>query len=98
MFGKKEFLKRRKIRKKLEGTNIGAWFIVSYEKRCNYLCRCVCGKEKLVSTRSLNSGDSRSCGCQAVKFRAETAKAEKEPTTKPKTILRKAEKTEPDYA
>lgn len=87
-----------KIRRKLEGSYVGAWFVVSYEKRCNYLCRCICGKEKLVSTRSLHVGDSKSCGCQSSKFRAETAKAEKEPTAKPKTILRKAEKIEPDYA
>ncbi|MBY6105005.1 hypothetical protein KUW19_00750 [Ferrimonas balearica] len=29
-----------------------------------YLCRCVCGTEKVVSARLMRSGGSKSCGCR----------------------------------
>lgn len=33
-----------------------------------WVCICDCGKQKLVSTNSLNSGSVKSCGCQKNKF------------------------------
>jgi len=33
-----------------------------------YLCRCVCGKEKLVQGGSLRNGRSKSCGCSRYPF------------------------------
>lgn len=31
--------------------------------RTAWLCRCECGREAVVTTRKLRSGDTRSCGC-----------------------------------
>lgn len=39
-------------------------------KRTQWKCRCDCGKEKIVSTESLRSGKTQSCGC----LQAETAR------------------------
>lgn len=33
------------------------------QRNCNWLCMCDCGKEKVVSSRYLRNGDTRSCGC-----------------------------------
>ena len=32
-------------------------------------CKCECGKECIVSSRELNSGDTISCGCKKNSFR-----------------------------
>lgn len=54
------------------GTVFGRWTVIgpatSYAtisdgKRARFLCRCVCGKERPVCTRSLRTGKSKSCGC-----------------------------------
>lgn len=31
-----------------------------------WLCKCICGKEKIIQSYSLRSGDSTSCGCFAI--------------------------------
>lgn len=33
------------------------------KKRSYWLCKCDCGNEKIIQFGSLNSGDTRSCGC-----------------------------------
>lgn len=54
----------------LTGLKFGRWTVLSLESesknikgRAHWLCRCECGKEKIVSGRNLLSGDSSSCGC-----------------------------------
>lgn len=37
---------------------------ISNHKRYMWLCKCDCGKEKIVPNNSLQSNHSRSCGCQ----------------------------------
>jgi len=57
----------------LEGKKIGKWTVLRFapEKTCKsgrgayYLCRCECGKEKLVNGFSLSGNRSFSCGCMA---------------------------------
>jgi hef len=47
----------------LAGSKINNWEVISYAGNKSWLCRCVCGKEKVVKTQRLLSGDSKSCGC-----------------------------------
>jgi hypothetical protein len=51
-----------KMRNKLEGTKIGEWSVLKYTGNQHYLCRCSCGEEREVSTYSLTSHKSLSCG------------------------------------
>lgn len=37
------------------------------ENRTHWLCRCDCGKERVVAAKYLLHGDSKSCGCLSVK-------------------------------
>jgi len=47
--------------------NIGEVFgrltVLSPETEYRYLCRCECGKKKIIAGSSLRSGNTRSCGC-----------------------------------
>jgi hypothetical protein len=50
------------------GKRYGSWMVLKRSENSKtgavrYLCRCSCGKEKLVQVNSLRNGDSRSCGC-----------------------------------
>lgn len=50
----------------LTGDRFGRWIVlerVPEGKKTKYLCRCVCGTEKLVAHGDLRSGKSKSCGC-----------------------------------
>ena len=51
----------------LTGKRFSSWTVLSLLKesknRYKYLCRCQCGKEKLVLTQNLINGRSKSCGC-----------------------------------
>lgn len=60
----------------LTGTQFGEWTVLSRaplaKKDQNgglngWLCRCICGTERVVRTRLLTSGASRSCGCVTAK-------------------------------
>lgn len=57
------------MRKDLSGENFGKLTVIKYhgkDKSCRnsmYLCRCVCGNEKIINRCSLVNGDSKSCGC-----------------------------------
>lgn len=50
------------------GKKYGYWTAVSFYDRKNtqtrWLCRCVCGVEKVVIAQSLANGSSKSCGCK----------------------------------
>jgi hypothetical protein len=50
---------------------IGDWTVLKragsdIHNHPNWLCRCICGTEKLVSASSLQQGRSKSCGCTKV--------------------------------
>lgn len=46
-----------------EGQRRGRWTLIQASGRKYWRCRCECGTEKLVETRYLKNGQSRSCGC-----------------------------------
>ena len=52
----------------LSGQKFGRLTVVEYAgknkyNRTQWLCRCDCGNDKIVSSNSLNSGKTKSCGC-----------------------------------
>ena len=51
----------------LTGMQFTRWTVIKYSGVGNngttYLCRCLCGKEKIVNGKSLRTKMSRSCGC-----------------------------------
>lgn len=62
--------------KDLTGEKFGYWTVIkpaedyistSGQHQKQWLCRCICGKEKIVIQSSLKSGRSSSCGCMASK-------------------------------
>lgn len=46
----------------LTGQQINEWYVIKYLGNQKYLCRCSCGKEKAVTSSTLRSGASKSCG------------------------------------
>lgn len=61
-------MKPNKYPEPFVGQKIGEWIIISSEKitkdRAGYvLCKCSCGKEKLINYHCMMRGDSNSCGC-----------------------------------
>lgn len=52
----------------LTGWQVGYWTVLrkiehNTHKQVQWLCRCVCGKERAVISLSLHAGKSKSCGC-----------------------------------
>ena len=50
------------------------WTVIQRVKnasRVSYLCRCDCGKERIVLLQNLKNGRSRSCGCYSSEIHAE---------------------------
>lgn len=55
------------------GSKFGCWKVIGKQTRIQMgssselrvMCRCSCGTEKMVSTKSLRNGTSNSCGCNA---------------------------------
>lgn len=49
------------------GKTFGYWTVIKPEKGTSrkkaYLCKCICGKQKIVNEDSLRLGTSKSCGC-----------------------------------
>ena len=59
----------------LTGRKYGRLTVIRFNDRdkhnnINYLCRCVCGNEKVVTGSHLRSGDVKSCGCWLREFKA----------------------------
>lgn len=54
----------------LTGKTFNYWTVISHNEVYKCLCKCNCGKEKIVKSSSLVSGKSKSCGC----FRDNVAK------------------------
>jgi hypothetical protein len=50
----------------LTGNRYGRWTAVRYAGNSKWFCRCDCGTERAVSTPTLKSGISTSCGCYMV--------------------------------
>lgn len=55
----------------LTGKRFGFWIVLSKgckgkNNQTQYLCKCECSKERLVSSNSLRTGNSTSCGCNHV--------------------------------
>jgi hypothetical protein len=60
----------------LVGQSFGRWHVLekagrTHDGKTNWLCECTCGTRKTITTTSLKSGNSRSCGCLARELRAE---------------------------
>lgn len=58
-------------KKNLLGQQFERWTVVGEAKstgngQAQWLCRCLCGAEKVVRAADLRSGSSKSCGCLAV--------------------------------
>lgn len=52
----------------LTGQRFGFWIVVKPEKnnkngKTQWQCKCECGRSKIVTTNSLRTGNSTSCGC-----------------------------------
>lgn len=51
----------------LTGMVFGRWTVISFHEKRNHIihwrCRCACSTERFISTASLTTGNSRSCGC-----------------------------------
>jgi hypothetical protein len=47
----------------LTGQQFGSWTALSYAGSYRWLCRCECGTEREVQSKSLKNGRSTSCGC-----------------------------------
>jgi len=49
----------------LKGKKFGKWTVikVSEQNKRYWLCKCICGKEKMVHSSNLKSGRTTSCGC-----------------------------------
>ena len=65
-------------REEIEGQRFGNWLVLTFEgmtpgRNARYLCRCVCGVEKVVLRMSLVNGDSTSCGCHGKELRRTVA-------------------------
>jgi len=56
----------------LTGQQFGSWTALSYAGSYRWLCRCQCGTERAVSSRSLKAGQSTSCGCSYKKKPGDT--------------------------
>jgi len=54
---------RAKPKIDIVGRTFESWTVLSYAKDCKWICECVCGKRKSVSSYSLRNGKSKSCGC-----------------------------------
>lgn len=66
----KRYIRSRRCVHKLNNFNnlkdkqINDWTIIKYVGNKSWLCRCVCGIEKVIKTQRLITGDSKSCGCR----------------------------------
>ena len=62
----------------LTGQRFGRWTVlgslVCRGGRKKWLCRCACGKVKLIWGSSLKSGDSKSCGCWSAELKRQNRK------------------------
>lgn len=58
------------------GKTFGHYTVLSaaprVRKKAQYLCRCVCGTERVVDAYKLKSGISRSCGCMRAAYVSES--------------------------
>jgi hypothetical protein len=72
---------------KIEGKKYGRLLVLKRirtegEKGSRWLCRCDCGKEKIITGTSLRKGNTKSCGCLRVEYYNNTPKGKDSPTFK----------------
>jgi len=63
--------------KDVTGQTFGFLTVIKLEKggkTSHWLCRCVCGSEKVVPRERLIGGKTKSCGCKASELRGEALK------------------------
>lgn len=62
-----EKIKMSKRTKNLVGEKFGRWVVLEFagykNKKAHWLCKCDCGKEKIVCGKNLILGKTKSCGC-----------------------------------
>lgn len=66
------------LKLKLIGKKFNRWTVLDYVGKIHrshsmWLCKCDCGKEKIINKQSLFSGMSKSCGCLLIEKRKEIA-------------------------
>lgn len=76
-----------------------SWTVVSKVKadKRSYLCKCVCGVQRVVLFKSLDKGVSKSCGCHRGISAEETVKKEKTTPTDNNNEQWKISKNYPQY-
>jgi hypothetical protein len=62
--GVKSVRARKPLKKELLGKQFGRLTVVESKTKDRWLCRCCCGKEKIVRGNHLRSGRIVSCGCR----------------------------------
>jgi hypothetical protein len=50
------------------GDRFGAWTVVGPAKNRSVHCRCDCGTERVILTKNIKSGKTRSCGCMKADY------------------------------
>lgn len=55
----------------LTGQTFDRWVVLHRVEKKDWLCRCLCGREKVVKSDNLKTGRSRSCGCLSVEMARE---------------------------
>ncbi len=58
------------VKRPLDGKRFG-FLVVLCEKDKKLLCRCDCGKEKLMNRSNLTQGNAKSCGCMKTKMQSQ---------------------------
>lgn len=63
------------VKKDLTGAVFGRLTVINFHSKINnrykWLCKCSCGKEKIVARKELMNGDTQSCGCLQKEIAAE---------------------------
>ena len=73
------------------GTKMGYWIVIKQVPRPEgkkglgryYLCRCICGKEKIIDGKNLREGRSKSCGCKRTALIGKKTKSNRIPVICP---------------
>lgn len=52
-----------RLKNDILGMRFGRWTVVSHISHGMWVCRCDCGSERSIASRSLRIGNSKSCGC-----------------------------------
>ena len=56
----------------LVGRQFGYWTVIERREHSSWLCRCICGQERVLTDSNLMRDATKSCGCKQSEIRAET--------------------------